>query len=42
MTSVAVILFIGSVATADINVLVHMVIIIAEAAAEIFISCELQ
>ena len=39
MTSVAVILFIGSVATADLDVLVLMVGIIAEAAAEIFISC---
>ena len=39
MTSVAVILFIGSVATADLDVLVLMVGITTEAAVEIFISC---
>ena len=40
MTSVAVSLFIGSVATADLDIMELMVGIIAEAAAEIFISCE--
>ena len=40
ITSVAVILFIRSVATADLDVLELMGGIIAEAAAEIFISCE--